>query len=287
MPQHTLKPPWLKVRLPSGNGFREVDELVRRQGLHTVCHSARCPNLGECWESRTATFMILGNVCTRNCTFCAVQSGHPATVDVDEPRRVALSVRQLGLKYAVVTSVTRDDLTDGGAGQFASVIREIREVSLQCRIEVLIPDFRGDLASLSAVIDAHPDVLNHNLETVPSLYATIRPQADYRRSLGVLEHAAEAGLHTKTGLMLGLGETKAEVLAVLKDLIEINCRLLTLGQYLQPTHKHHPVVRYVHPDEFTSWAETGRKMGFDHVEAGPLVRSSYRAHRQVEAVLRK
>ena len=229
--------------------------------------------------------MILGDICTRNCAFCAVSAGSPLPPDQEEPYRVAKSVKQLGLKYAVITSVTRDDLPDGGAPQFAQTIQAIRAESPDCRIEVLIPDFLGDEDALLLVISAAPDVLNHNLETVPSLYPMVRPQADYRRSLKLLERAAVSGLRTKTGLMLGLGEKDAEIRQTLEDILEVNCRLLTLGQYLQPTKNHHPVKRFIHPDEFARWAEIGQEMGFDHVEAGPLVRSSYKAHRQVESLL--
>jgi len=274
------KPPWLKVKLPSGEQHREVLDLVRRRGLHTVCQSARCPNLGECWSAGTATFMILGDVCTRNCTFCAVPGGRPLPPDPGEPLRVAQSVRDLKLRYAVITSVTRDDLPDGGADQFAAVISSIRELVPGCRVEVLIPDFAGDPAAQDAVFAARPDILNHNLETVPALYPRVRPEADYRRSLTLLDRAARSGLRSKTGLMLGLGETEAEVAAVLEDLVAVNCRRLTLGQYLAPSDRHHPVVRYVPPEEFAAWAAAGQAMGFDHVEAGPLVRSSYHAGEQ-------
>ncbi len=280
------KPPWLKVRLPSGDGFAEVRRLIRDQRLHTVCHEAKCPNLGECWGNRTATVMILGDVCTRNCAFCAVSPGRPLPPDPEEPRRVAHSVRTLGLRYAVITSVTRDDLPDGGAGHFAATVRAIRETSPRCLIELLISDFKGDVSSLDRVIEAAPDVLGHNLETVPSLYPKVRPQADYNRSLEVLRRTAEAGLRAKTGLMLGLGETRDEVLKVMKDVLNAGCRLMTLGQYLQPDKHHHPVIRYVPPDEFAAWAKIGAKLGFEHIEAGPLVRSSYRAHRQIGAELR-
>ena len=280
MPIPHPKPPWLKVRLPSGDAARQVGELLRRQQLNTVCQSAHCPNLGECWSARTATFMILGDVCTRNCTFCAVAGGVPQPPDHDEPRRVAQSVKDLGLAYAVITSVTRDDLPDGGAAQFAEVIREIRAISPECKIEVLIPDFGGDERAQRLVFDARPDVLNHNLETVPSLYPNVRPEADYHRSLELLRRAFDFGLVTKTGLMLGLGEEADEVQRVLEDLVRINCRRLTLGQYLRPSSNHHPIIRYVHPDEFAAWAQKSREMGFEHVEAGPLVRSSYHAERQ-------
>jgi lipoic acid synthetase len=276
----TRKPPWLKVKLPAGEAHREVSDLVRRHGLHTVCQSAHCPNLGECWSAGTATFMILGDVCTRNCTFCAVKGGLPLPPDPEEPRRVAESVRQLGLTYAVITSVTRDDLPSGGAEQFAAVIQAIRETSPACKIEVLIPDLRGDSAAQNLIFAARPDILNHNLETVPDLYPQVRPEADYDRSLELLRRAADFGLTSKTGLMLGLGETEAQVQTVLDDLIGVNCLRLTLGQYLRPSPQHYPVVRWVHPEEFAAWAVKGRAMGFDHVEAGPLVRSSYHAGKQ-------
>jgi len=279
------KPPWLKVSLPSGEGFARVRELIRSQDLHTVCHSARCPNLGECWGNSTATFMILGDVCTRNCTFCAVDGGVPLAFDQNEPDRVANSVKLLELKYAVITSVTRDDLSDGGAEHFAATVRAIRKTSPHCRIELLIPDFQGDAEALQRVIEAAPDVLGHNLETAPSLYSKVRPQADYRRSLEVLGMIAEAGLRAKTGLMLGLGETQTEIYNVMRDALDAGCRLMTLGQYLQPTGKHYPVARYVHPDEFKEYARSGEEMGFDHIEAGPLVRSSYKAHEQVEGII--
>jgi lipoic acid synthetase len=278
------KPPWLKVKLPSGDQHREVHDLIRRQGLHTVCQSARCPNLGECWSAGTATFMILGDVCTRNCTFCAVPGGRPLPLDPDEPRRVAQSVRDLKLRYAVITSVTRDDLPDGGAAHFAAVIAAIRNLVPGCRVEVLVPDFAGRPAAQDTVFAARPDVLNHNLETVPTLYPRVRPEADYRRSLDLLARSAGAGLRAKTGLMLGLGETEAEIQAVLEDLAAVGCRLLTLGQYLSPGSRYHPVVRYVPPEEFAAWAARGREMGFDHVEAGPLVRSSYHAGEQTGLV---
>lgn len=285
MERRLRKPPWLKVQMPFGEAFFEVQDLIRRRKLHTVCSSARCPNIGECWNHRTATFMILGDICTRNCAFCAVPGGSPEPPDPDEPRRVAQSIQDLGLKYAVITSVTRDNLPDGGAGQFAATIRAIREQRPDCRVEVLIPDFQGNPNALSTVIAAAPDVLNHNLETVPSLYPIVRPQANYQRSLYVLEQSSDSGLRTKTGLMLGLDETDPEILQVLEDVLSAGCRLLTLGQYLQPTKNHHPVARFLHPNEFRRWAKTGQEMGFDHVEAGPLVRSSYKAHQQFETLL--
>ncbi len=281
MPAPERKPPWLKIKLSANEAHREVSDLIRRQGLHTVCQSARCPNLGECWSARTATFLILGDICTRNCTFCAVPGGHPLPPDPQEPDRVAQSVRQLGLKYAVITSVTRDDLPRGGAEHFAATIAAIRKLTPDCLIEVLIPDFQGDREAQRLAFEASPDVLNHNLETVPSLYSRVRPRADYQRSLDLLQSAAEAGLRTKTGLMLGLGETSQEIAGVLADLIQINCCRITLGQYLRPSSQHHPVLRYVHPEEFSAWAKKAEAMGFRHVEAGPLVRSSYHAAKQV------
>ncbi len=280
MPTLIRKPPWLKVKLPTGETHREVSELIQRQGLHTVCQSAHCPNLGECWSAGTATFMILGDVCTRHCTFCAVTPGKPLPPDPDEPLRVAEAVQNLGLQYAVITSVTRDDLPRGGAEQFTATLRAIRELSPQCRIEVLIPDFQGDTHALEIVFAARPDVLNHNLETVPSLYPRVRPQADYQRSLRVLQAAADYGLRSKTGLMLGLGESEAEIEAVLQDVLAVGCWHLTLGQYLSPSLQHHPVVRYAPPEEFAAWAQRGRALGFEHVAAGPLVRSSYQADKQ-------
>ena len=285
MKPNNRKPSWLKVKIPSGKVYREVYELVKHKNLHTVCGSARCPNIGECWENRTAAFMILGDVCTRNCAFCAVVGGLPLPVDQDEPQRLAESVKKLDLKYVVITSVTRDDLPDGGASQFVRTIQSLREISPQCKIEVLIPDFSGSQIALSQVIDAAPDILNHNLETVPSLYPAVRPQADYKRSLRVLELTSISGLMAKTGLMLGLGESGNEVQKVMGDILNVGCRLLTLGQYLQPSKRHHPVLQFIHPDEFERWAQIGREMGFNHVEAGPLVRSSYRAHQQVESLL--
>ncbi|MBU1652136.1 lipoyl synthase [bacterium] len=282
----TPKPDWLKIKLPAGEGFAEVQKLMREQDLHTVCSSARCPNQGECWSNRTATFMILGDACTRNCTFCAVDSAKPGKLDPNEPERVAESVKKLGLKYTVITSVTRDDLPDGGAGIFARTVQAIRSVAPECRIELLIPDFGGQKSSLQKVSDTNPDVLGHNLETVPELYRKVRPQAIYQRSLDVLRWTVENGIRSKTGLMLGLGESRAELIQVFREIIETGCKLMTLGQYLQPTKRHHAVVRYVPPGEFDELAEIGRRMGFDHIEAGPLVRSSYRAHQQVDASLR-
>jgi lipoic acid synthetase len=258
---------------------------MRARNLHTVCEEARCPNIGECWEERTATFMILGDVCTRRCGFCAVAHGRPTWEDWDEPARVGETVAQMGLDHVVVTSVNRDDLADGGAGVFARTIRAIREHAPSCRVEVLIPDFQGSLAALLTVLEARPDVLNHNVETVPRLYPTVRAGARYARSLALFDRARRQPTVpvTKSGVMLGLGETSEELQATMRDLVGVGVRLLTLGQYLRPSLRHLPVVRYVPPEEFRELAALGRALGFRHVEAGPLVRSSYRAKRQVEA----
>lgn len=279
--QPSRRPEWLKVRLPSGEGYHEVKNIVQSSRLHTVCEEARCPNIAECWGRRTATFMILGDVCTRSCGFCAVKTGRPQFLDLDEPRRVAEAVKQMNLKHAVITSVNRDELPDGGAGIFAETIRQIRVQVPNCRVEVLIPDFKGDLMALQKVLDAQPDILNHNTETVPRLYRPVRPQGRYEWTLKVLKYAKEAGMTTKSGLMLGIGETTEEVLAVLAELVAICVDILTLGQYLQPTKNHLPVDRFVHPDEFAILKREGLRMGFRHVESGPLVRSSYHADEQI------
>jgi len=262
-----------------GENYRELKALITDLKLHTVCESAACPNVGECWNRRTATFMILGNVCTRRCGFCAVQKGGPLPVDYDEPRRVAEAVAALGLRYAVVTSVNRDDRKDGGAELFVLTIGAIRARVPGCRVEVLVPDFQGSHAAMRAVMDAHPDVLNHNTETVPRLYRQVRLGARYERSLEMLRYAKELGPETpvKSGLMLGLGETQEEVLGVMRDLRAHGVDILTLGQYLRPSPKHLPIVKYVTPEEFQEFRRAGSAMGFAHVEAGPLVRSSYHA----------
>ena len=262
-----------------GRNYRELKELIADLNLHTVCESAACPNVGECWNRRTATFMILGNVCTRRCGFCAVQKGGPLPVDYDEPRRVAEAVAVMGLRYAVVTSVNRDDRKDGGAELFKMTIEAIRERIPGCKVEVLVPDFQGSHAAMKIVMDAQPDVLNHNTETVPRLYRQVRLGARYERSLEMLRYAKELGPETpvKSGLMLGLGETKEEVLQVMRDLHDHRVDILTLGQYLRPSPKHLPIVRYVPPAEFDEYRRAGAEMGFAHVEAGPLVRSSYHA----------
>jgi lipoyl synthase len=270
-------PPWFRISLKTGDGFRNVQKHIRSNDLHTVCSSAACPNQSECWNAGTATFMILGELCTRSCRFCGVPKGKPSGLDQDEPQRVARAVVDLNLKYVVLTSVTRDDLRDGGADLFAGTIRAIRDASSGCRVEVLIPDFCGSADSLKTVLEACPDVLGHNLETVPSLYSRVRPQAVYKRSLQLLDRARTFGVTTKTGLMLGLGESYDEVTAVMRDLCSVDCRILTLGQYLKPGRTHLPVERYYSPEEFCSFREKALSLGFKHVEAGPLVRSSYHA----------
>ena len=273
-------PPWIRVRLRQGQALARLRGLMRDATLHTVCEEARCPNLWECWNRGTATFMILGDICTRSCGFCAVKTGRPLEVDGDEPRRVAEAVRAMALKHAVVTSVNRDELPDGGAAVFAATIREIRRLNPTCTVEVLIPDFQGSEAALLTVLDAAPDLLNHNTETVPRLYPTVRPQARYDRSLDLLARAKTCGARTKTGLMVGLGETVDELLAVFSDLRDVGCDILTVGQYLQPTREHLPVVRYYAPEEFVMLKHAALALGFAHVEAGPLVRSSYHAEEQ-------
>jgi lipoyl synthase len=280
------RPEWLKVRFAGGQNFHELDRIMRTLKLHTVCESARCPNMGDCWEHRTATFMILGNICTRACGFCAVPSGKPlGPPEQDEPERVAEAVWRMGLRYAVVTSVNRDDQPDGGAGIFARTIEQIRRRVPDCKVEVLVPDFRGNRDALELLMAARPDVLNHNMETVPRLYRRVRKGAVYERSLELLRRAREISpsTPTKTGMMLGLGETRDEVLRAMEEIAAQGTHLLTLGQYLQPTHQHLPVERYVHPDEFAEFKQLGEQMGFKHVEAGPLVRSSYHAFEQEEA----
>jgi len=273
------RPEWLRAPAPAGENYRDLKALVEDLRLHTVCESAACPNVGECWNHRTATFMILGNVCTRRCGFCAVQKGGPLPVDYDEPRRVAEAVALLGLKFAVITSVNRDDRKDGGAELFALTIRAIRERLPDCGVEVLVPDFQGSHAAMEAVMEARPDVLNHNIETVPRLYRQVRLGARYERSLDMLAYARSIGngIPTKSGMMLGLGETLDEVRAVMRDLRAHHVDVLTLGQYLRPSPKHLPIVRYVTPEEFAGLRRAGQEMGFRHVESGPLVRSSYHA----------
>jgi lipoic acid synthetase len=276
---NTRKPPWLTRRLPSGPEYEKIRRLMNRGRLHTVCQEAKCPNIWECFSNRTATFLILGDRCTRNCRFCAVAHSPVAPPDPAEPVRVAETVEKLGLAYVVITSVTRDDLPDGGAGHFAKTIREIHRRIPEAVIEVLIPDFKGDAEALRAVLEARPQVLNHNIETVPRLYATVRPGAVYARSLELLERVKtiDASIPTKSGLMLGLGETTAEIRQTLQDLLDVGCRMLTLGQYLQPSKDHLPVARFVPPAEFDQWQQTAFQMGFSEVASGPFVRSSYHA----------
>ena len=273
------RPEWLRAPAPVGDNYRELKNLITSLNLHTVCESAACPNIGECWNRRTATFMILGNVCTRRCGFCAVQKGAPLAVDYDEPRRVAEAVAAMGLRYAVITSVNRDDRKDGGAELFALVLDAIHAQVPGCKVEVLVPDFQGRHEAMEIVMNAAPDVLNHNTETVPRLYRQVRLGARYERSLDMLAYAKELAPQTpvKSGLMLGLGETEDEVIDVMRDLRAHHVDILTLGQYLRPSPKHLPIVRYIEPQEFARLREIGREIGFPHVEAGPLVRSSYHA----------
>lgn len=274
------RPEWLRVKLPYGETFRKISEIIDTHDLHTVCSSARCPNMGECWTAGTATFMILGDVCTRSCGFCAVKTGRPtAGLDYDEPRRVEDAVRLMGIQHAVITSVNRDEREDGGAPIFAETIERLH--GLGATVEVLTPDFRGNREACQTVFNARPDVFNHNVETVPRLYRRVRPQATYQRSLDVLRWAKEDGLRTKSGIMVGLGETKEEVLDLMKDFVEIGLDVMTIGQYLQPTKMHLPVEEFVHPDTFRWYKEQGEALGLDHVESGPLVRSSYHAERHV------
>jgi lipoic acid synthetase len=284
--QRSRKPAWLKVPFPGGPHYLRLKAILRASSLHTVCEEARCPNIGECFQAGTATFMILGDVCSRACRFCAVASGRPVGVDSDEPPRVAQVVRRLGLKHAVITSVTRDDLPDGGAAVFADTIRQIRRLSPATRVEVLIPDFQGSRQALATVMAARPDILNHNLETVRRLYPRVRPNATYERSLELLARAKalDPTIPTKSGLMVGLGETGDELLQAMADLVAVGCDILTVGQYLQPTPRQLPVARYYRPQEFRELADEGRRLGFRHVEAGPLVRSSYHAESQIQNV---
>lgn len=280
--RHPERPAWLKVRFPAGGKYAELQDLMRSQELHTVCEEARCPNIGECWSRGTATFMILGDTCTRSCGFCAVKTGRPGTVDRGEPKRVALAIQRMRLRHAVITSVNRDELADGGAAIFAETIRWTRRLSPGTTIEVLIPDFKGDWDALATVLEAEPEILNHNTETVPRLYRQVRPQAIYERSLELLRRAKELdpGTVTKSGLMVGLGETREEILAVFEDLAAHRVEVLTVGQYLQPTPAHLPIARYWTPEEFGALRAAAERMGFRHVECGPLVRSSYHAEEQ-------
>ncbi len=280
------KPAWLKVRAPGGPNYIRLKGLMREWNLHSVCEEAHCPNIGECWEDSTATFMILGDTCTRNCGYCAVSHGKPVWEDREEPERVGRAVGELGLEHVVITSVNRDDLADGGAGAFAATVRAIRRYASGCRVELLIPDFQGKAEALQTVVAAAPDVLNHNTETVPRLYKMARHGGRYERTLELFRRARRSAprLLTKSGIILGLGEERAELLETMRDLRDTDVNILTLGQYLRPSAQHLPVARYYSPEEFAELGEAGRAMGFSHVESGPLVRSSYHAKRHLDGV---
>jgi lipoic acid synthetase len=284
--QRPRKPAWLKVPFPGGPRYLRLKAILRASGLHTVCEEARCPNIGECFQAGTLTFMVLGDVCRRACRFCAVRSGQPVGLDSEEPLRVAEVVRRLGLRHAVITSVTRDDLADGGAAVFADTIHQIRRLSPITSVEVLVPDFQGSQQALATLIAARPDILNHNLETVRRLYPRVRPNAIYERSLELLARAKalDPTIPTKSGLMVGLGETGEELLEAMADLVAVGCDIVSIGQYLQPTSRQLPVTRYYWPQEFRELADEGRRLGFGHVEAGPLVRSSYHAEGQIQNI---
>jgi len=276
------KPPWLRARLPGGEGYRRMRHLVDAHGLHTVCESAKCPNMGECWGRGTATLMILGDVCTRSCGFCHIKTGRPTELDTDEPRRVGEAAALMQLKHLVITSVNRDELDDGGAAIWAETIRQIRRQSPGTSVEVLIPDFEGDPDAMDTVFAERPEILNHNMETVRRLHPAVRPQARYERSIEVLRRAGEAGLVNKTGIMVGIGEEEEEIEELMRDVrAGSHCRILTIGQYLQPTDRHLPIARWVTPEQFERYKHLGESLGFDHVESGPLVRSSYHAEEQV------
>lgn len=278
------RPDWLTIEAPSPETLESMKKLLEVGHLHTVCEGADCPNIGECFAQKTCTFMILGDVCSRNCRFCAVKHGRPLPVDPEEPQGVALTVQQLKLQHVVVTSVTRDDLADGGAGHFAETIKAIKKTGPEVTVEVLIPDFQGNKKALQKVIAAQPEVINHNVETIPRLYAAVRPQAIYERSLELLQRVNAAGILSKSGLMLGLGETTDEVLKVMEDLRAVHCDILTLGQYLSPSPAHHPVVDYIHPQTFAWLKQKAYNLGFGEVSAGPLVRSSYQAARTLAGI---
>jgi lipoic acid synthetase len=285
LPLNARKPAWLRAKIPGGPVYQQTSQIVREHKLHTVCESAQCPNLGECWSRKTATIMILGNICTRSCGFCAVQTGRPTELDRDEPRRVAEAIRLMGLRHAVITSVARDELLDGGAAIWAETIRAVREQNPGTAIEVLIPDFKGRWRDLETVLEAKPDILNHNVETVPRLHKQVRPQAKYARSLELLRRAKAAGFVTKSGLMLGIGERDEEIAATLRDMAADRLDILTLGQYLRPSAQHLPMFRWVHPDEFARWKQFSLDLGFRVVESGALVRSSYHADEQSDSLL--
>ncbi len=278
------RPEWLKVKLPTGDNYTDVKNLMRRQKLNTVCEEARCPNIAECWNHRSATFMILGDTCTRSCGFCNVKLGIPNELDLNEPYRVVESVIELDLRHVVITSVNRDELKDGGATIFKECVRLIREQKPDCTVEILIPDFKGDELAFEIIMQSPPDILNHNLETVPRLYHAVRPQAKYERSLNLIRWFKNRGLKTKSGIMVGIGERSEEVIELMKDLVGHGCDILTIGQYLQPTKQHLPVDRFVTPEEFRMYKEEGLKMGFKIVESAPLVRSSYHADQHARAI---
>jgi lipoic acid synthetase len=278
---HLKKPNWLRVKLPIGESYKHVRGLVDTHKLHTICESGNCPNMGECWGEGTATFMILGNICTRSCGFCAVATGRPEPIDWDEPQRVAEAINLMRVKHAVITSVDRDEQKDGGSTIWYNTIKAVKALNPDTTLETLIPDFQGKADQIQRIIDAAPEVVSHNMETVERLTRQVRIQAKYRRSLEVLRMLKQGGMRTKTGIMLGLGETKEEVIQSMKDLVEVGCDVLTLGQYLQPTRKHLPVQRFVHPDEFAELREIGYELGLDYVESGPLVRSSYHSEKHV------
>ena len=273
-------PSWFKVKIQQGPAYREIRRIMDTLGLHTICEEARCPNVWECWNNRTATFLILGDICTRRCHYCAVTTGRPTGLDVEEPVRVAEAIQELGLRHAVITSVNRDELADGGASIFAEIISHIRQKIPSCAVEVLIPDFQGKKSALAKVMAERPDILNHNIETIPRLFPSIRPQGKYTRSIQLLERAKQMGGTTKSGLIAGLGETLEEIQEVMRDLRTVECDILTIGQYLQPTKQHAPVARFYTPEEFQILKQEGLALGFRHVESGPLVRSSYHAEQQ-------
>lgn len=281
-PQRLKKPDWLRVKLPTGENYRHVRGLVDHYKLHTICESGNCPNMGECWGAGTATFMILGNVCTRSCGFCAVFTGMPTELDWDEPNRVAEAIKLMGVKHAVLTSVNRDELKDGGAAIWAATVRAVRELNPGTTMETLIPDFKGNMESVDLMIAVKPEVVSHNMETISRLYRRVRPQAKYERSLAVLKRLKQGGIRTKSGIMAGLGETQEEVFKVMDDLRAVGCDVMTIGQYLQPTRNHLEVQEWVHPDIFKKYEEVGLSKGFLYVESAPLVRSSYHAEKHVK-----
>lgn len=280
--ERTRKPNWLRVKLPIGENYKAVRGLVDEHKLHTICESGNCPNMGECWGAGTATFMILGNICTRSCGFCAVKTGRPTEVDWDEPYRVAESIRLMRVKHCVITSVDRDELLNGGSKVWAATIRAVREQAPGTTMETLIPDFKGNVDSLDDVANEAPEVVSHNMETIKRLHPTVRPQAKYERSLFVISHLKKRGMRTKSGVMVGLGETKEEMFVLMDDLAANGCDVLTIGQYLQPTKQHLPIVEFIHPDIFAMYKEEGLKRGLRYVESGPLVRSSYHAERHLK-----